>query len=153
MESAESAEWAAACAAKFASLQSMGVWDLVDLPVGWKAINSKWVFNLKRDERGEVVRYKARLVAKGFRQIAGVDLAAIHNLDAQQLDVITAYLNGTMNEEMFMHQAEGFVEPGMEMKVCRLKKALYGLESDDCLYTLAGPRGDLVVIVLVYVDD
>ena len=96
---------------------------------------------------GTVDKYKARLVIQGFRQKEGIDffdtyahvaristirlllaLAAIHNLVIHQMDVKTAFLNGDLDEEIYMKQPEGFVMPGHENKVCKLKKSLYGLK-------------------------
>ena len=91
--------------------------------------------------------FKARLVAKGFKQREGIDyfdtyapvarttsirilfaLASIHNLFVHQMDVKTAFLNGDLNEEVYMEQPEGFVLLGNENKVCKLVKSLYGLK-------------------------
>nr|GEV86959.1 zinc finger, CCHC-type [Tanacetum cinerariifolium] len=97
---------------------------------------------------GSIDKYKARLVIQGFRQKEGIDffdtyapvarittirlllaLAAIHNLVIHQMDVKTAFLNGDLDEEIYIKQPEGFVMPGHENKVCKLKKSLY----DDML--------------------
>ena len=96
---------------------------------------------------GSVDNFKARLVIQGFRQKEGIDffdtyapvaristirlliaLASIHNLEIHQMDVKTAFLNGDLEEEIYMKQPEGFVVPGSESKVCKLKKSLYGLK-------------------------
>ena len=92
-------------------------------------------------------KYKARLVAKGYRQRENIDffdtyspvtritsirvliaLAAVHNLVVHQMDVKTAFLNGDLEEEIYMDQPEGFVVHGQEHKVCKLVKSLYGLK-------------------------
>ena len=96
---------------------------------------------------GTVDKYKARLVIKGYRQKEGLDyfdtyspvtritsirmiiaIAALRNLEIHQMDVKTAFLNGDLNEEIYMEQPEGFSSPGQEKKVCKLVKSLYGLK-------------------------
>ena len=105
------------------------------------------MYKIKRTAEGVVCRCKARLVAKGYKQKYGIDyeeifapvarldtvrlliaLAAHHNLKLYQLDVKTAFLNGILEEEVYIHQPEGFEIEGEENKVYRLKKALYGLK-------------------------
>lgn len=122
----------------------LGTWDLEHLPRDRKAIACKWVFRLKRDASGNIVKYKARLVVKGFSQISGIDfletfaptirletfrfllaLAARYGLRAHGLDVVGAYLNSPLNEVVYMLQPEGF-DDGTG-RVCRLKLSLYGL--------------------------
>jgi len=119
----------------------------VDLPPGCKPIDCKWILKKTLKPDGSVDKYKARLVAKGFKQRENIDffdtfspvtkitfirvliaLAAIHNLEVHQMDVKTAFLNGELEEEIYMEQPEGFVIHGQETKVCKLDKYLYGLK-------------------------
>jgi hypothetical protein len=104
------------------------------------------VFNLKRDEASAIIKHKARLVACGFMQREGIDfddtfapvtrmesvrllfaLAAQEGWRVHHLDVKSAFLNGDLKEEVYVHQPPGFTIPGKEGKVLRLRKALYGL--------------------------
>jgi len=121
---------------------------LVDLPAGSKPISNKWVFRRKYNNTdGSIQTFKARLVAKGFKQKRGIDyfdtyapvarltsirvlfaIASIYNLHVHQMDVKTAFLNGDLDEEIYMEQPEGFVLLGNEKKVCKLVKSLYGLK-------------------------
>ncbi|GKE18441.1 putative ribonuclease H-like domain-containing protein [Tanacetum coccineum] len=119
---------------------------LVDVPHGVKVIGTKWVFRNKRDERGVVVRNKARLVAKGYKQEEGVDydevFAPVARIEAirlfltfalfmgiivYQMDVKSAFLYGTIDEEVYVSQPPGFVDPDHPKKVYKVVKALYGL--------------------------
>jgi hypothetical protein len=121
-------------------------WELADLPRGHRAITLKWVFKLKRDEADTIVKHKARLVARGFLQQEGVDfddafapvarmesvrlilvLAAQEGWRVHHMDVKSAFLNGDLKEEVYVHQSPGFTIPGKEGKVLHLRKALYGL--------------------------
>lgn len=121
-------------------------WELADLLAGHHAITLKWVFKLKKDEAGAVIKHKARLVARGFVQQEGVDfddafvpvarmesvrlllaLAAQEGWRVHHMDVKSAFLNGDLKEEVYVRQPPGFVIPGKENKVLRLRKALYGL--------------------------
>ncbi len=106
------------------------------------------MFKVKRNEHGQVERYKARLVAQGFTQVKGADydetfspvarleslrtLVAVSvkkGLQLYQVDITTAFLNGVLQEEVYMSQLEGFVSEGQEHLVCyRLKHSLYGLK-------------------------
>ncbi|GJX84166.1 putative ribonuclease H-like domain-containing protein, partial [Tanacetum coccineum] len=122
------------------------VWVLVDLPHGMKVIGTKWVYRNKRDERGVVVRNKARLVAQGYTQEEGIDydevFAPVARIEAIrlflafasfmgfivfQMDVKSAFLYGTIDEEVYVSQPPGFVDPDHPNKVYKVVKALYGL--------------------------
>jgi hypothetical protein len=120
---------------------------LSKLPVGHKEIGLKWVFKLKRNADGEVVKHKARLVAKGYVQKHGVDyeevfapvarldivklilaLAANRGWEVHHLDVKSAFLHGVLEEEVYVQQPDGYAVKGKENYVLRLNKALYGLK-------------------------
>ena len=191
--SPQSEFWKAAMDEEMASLHANGTWELVDAPRGVRPVGTRWVFALKRDGHGNVVRFKARLVAKGFMQREGVDynetfapvskytsvrvllaLAAAHGWDVQQLDVKTAFLQGDLQEEVYVQQPAGF-EDGTS-RVCLLRKALYGLKqaprawheklhaelsklgyqvstADPGLYVCDKEEAGRRVCLLVYVDD
>lgn len=136
--------WQTAMNDEYNALLANDTWELVDLPSDRKAIDSKWVFKTKRDADGQIVRYKARLVIKGFAQRKFIDfdetyspvirytslryllaLAAQHDLDIDQMDAVSAFLQGEVDEEIFMVQPKEYAHGN---KVCRLKKAIYGLK-------------------------
>jgi len=117
------------------------------LPEGCKRVGCKWVFKTKRDSHGNIERYKARLVAKGFTQKDDIDyketfspvskkdsfriimaLVAHYDLELHQMDVKTAFLNGDLEEDVYMDQLVGFNEEGKKHMVCKLKKSIYGLK-------------------------
>jgi hypothetical protein len=119
---------------------------LCDLPQGRRVIGLKWVFKLKRNEHGAVVKYKAILVLKGYAQRRGIGynevFAPVAKLDTvrllialvahkgwemHHLDVKSTFLIGDMLEEVFMEQPVGFIKKGSERNVLKLKKTLYGL--------------------------
>ena len=184
-------EWYHAIDAEMKSLLENETWSLEKLPSGKRAIDNKWIFKLKRDVTGKVERYKARLVAKGCSQRKGFDydetyapvaglttlrlLISIINkkaLQAHQMDVKNAFLQGNLKEEIYMKQPKGQIK-NFDL-VCRLTKSLYGLkqaprawnlrfetfirslglmnsESDKCLYI--GTDNDVLIYLLLYVDD
>jgi Reverse transcriptase (RNA-dependent DNA polymerase) len=128
------------------SMDQNQVWDLVDLPSGSKKVGCKWIFKIKRDSKGKNERYKARLIAKGFTQKEDIDfnetflpvskkdslrivlaLVAHCDLELHQMDVNTDFLNGELEEEVYMDQPEGFSIGEKEHMVCKLKRSLYGL--------------------------
>ncbi|CAL5395053.1 unnamed protein product [Camellia sinensis] len=143
----EKSSWHLAMQEEMQSLQKNQTYDLIKLPQDRKPLQNKWVFKLKKDGSGKLVKYKARLVVKGFRQKKGMDfdeifspvvkmtsirvvlgLAASLNLELEQMDVKTTFLHGDLKEEIHMEQLEGFEIKGKENLVCRLKKSLYGLK-------------------------
>ena len=144
-------EWLIAMRDEMQSMSDNDVWELVNLPKGYKPIGCKWVFKTKRDNKGNVERYKARLVAQGYTQREGIDftetfspistkdsfrlvmaLVAHFDLVLHQMDVKTVFLNGDLSEEVYMSQSEGFKEKGKENMVCRLKRSIYGLKQASC---------------------
>ena len=119
----------------------------MDLPLGSKPLEYKWIFKKKMKADGSIDKYKARLIIKGYKQKEGLNyfdtyspvtrissirmliaITAIHNLEIHQMDVKTAFLNGDLDEEIYMEQPEGFIVLGQEKKVCQLVKSLYGLK-------------------------
>ena len=133
-----------------------GTWELVELPSGRIPIGCRWVFKTKRGSDGKVERYKARLVAKGYTQKFGEDydetfspvvryssvrallaFAVQNGMMIHQMDVVTAFLNGTLEEEIYMEQAPGYTKGGEKNLVCKLKRSLYGLkQSSRCWNTV-----------------
>nr|GFB29090.1 retrovirus-related Pol polyprotein from transposon TNT 1-94 [Tanacetum cinerariifolium] len=125
----------------------LDVWELVDRPLCTNVINLKWLWKNKHDEENTVIRNKSRLVANGYAQKEGVDFeesfAPVARLEAvrlfivyaahksftiYQMDIKTAFLYGSLKEEVYVNQPDGFVDPYHPDKVYRLKKALYGLK-------------------------
>nr|GEW40973.1 retrovirus-related Pol polyprotein from transposon TNT 1-94 [Tanacetum cinerariifolium] len=123
------------------------VWELVPQPRSMKIIGTKWVFRNKLDENGIVSRNKARLVAQGYNQQEGIDYDETYALVARlesirillayacaldfklfQMDVKSAFLNGFINEEVYMARPPGFIDFAKQDHVYNLKKALYGLK-------------------------
>jgi hypothetical protein len=192
-EALRDASWNKAMEEEMSSIAQNSTWTLVDLPRAHKPIGLKWVYKVKRDEKGCIVRHKARLVAKGYVQREGIDfeevfapvarldsvrlllaVAAQETWEVHHLDVKSAFLNGELEEEVYVVQPPGFVEHGSEGKVLRLRKALYGLRqaprawnskldsslvalgftncpSEHAMYT-RGKSGERLLLG-VYVDD
>ncbi|KAK1612456.1 hypothetical protein QYE76_036129 [Lolium multiflorum] len=186
-------DWKEAVHNEMDSILSNGTWELSERPHGCKPVGCKWVFKKKLRPDGTIEKYKARLVAKGYTQREGEDyfdtyspvarlttirvllsMAASYGLIVHQMDVKTAFLNGELEEEIYMDQPDGFVVKGEERKVCKLLKSLYGLkqapkqwhekfdrtltaegfvvnEADKCVYYRHG--GGEGVILCLYVDD
>ena len=132
---------------EMSSMRCNDVWDLIELPNGAKVIGCKWVFKTKKDSLGNIERYKVKLVAKGFTQKEGIDytetispiskkdslciilaLIAHFDLELQQMDVKTVFLNGKLEEEVYIKQPTGFPSSDGEQLVCKLKKSIYGLK-------------------------
>jgi hypothetical protein len=185
--------WKEAVRSEMDSIMSNGTWEVVERPYGCKPVGCKWVLKKKLRPDGTIDKYKARLVAKGYTQKEGEDffdtyspvarlttvrvllsLATSHDLLVHQMDVKTTFLNGGLEEEIYMDQPEGFVVQGQEGMVCKLVKSLYGLkqspkqwhdkfdrtltsgwlcynEVEKCVYYRYG--GGEGVILCLYVDD
>jgi hypothetical protein len=190
IECQNSSRWIKAMTEEIAAIEENDTWELVDLPRGRKAIGSKWVFKIKTGSATNSNEFKARLVAQGFSQKFGVDydevfapvarsatmrlllsVAGIRNLVVMQYDIKSAFLNGKLEEEIYIKQPLGF-EKGTQ--VYKLKKSLYGLKQaayvwnqtlhkslvengctqgkvDKCLYVKR--EGDKECYILIHVDD
>ena len=117
------------------------------MPEGYKKVGSKWVFKTKHDSKGNIEWFKDKLVAKGFTQKEGIDyqetfspvskkgshrtilaLVAHYDLELCQMDVKIAFLNGCLEEDVYMDQPEGFSINGKEHLACKLKKSIYELK-------------------------
>jgi len=191
MSGEHSTLWLKAMKEEMESMAKNQVWDLVDLPEKVVVIGCKWVYKIKRDASGNVERYKATLVANGFTQKEGIDyhetfspiskkdsfkiimaLVAHFDLELHQMDVKTAFLNGDLEEEVYMKQPEGFDDN--TRKACKLNKSIYGLKQasrqwyikfhkvitsfglidnfvDQCIYLKVS--GSKVIFLVLYVDD
>ena len=138
--------WREAMVTEMNSIQSNKTWELSELPAGHRAIGLKWVFKVKKDPNGNIIKHKARLVAKGYAQREGVDfdevfapvarietvrlliaLAAQMSWEIHHMDVKSAFLNGELMEEVYVQQPPGFVVENGSGKVLKLRKTLYGL--------------------------
>ena len=138
--------WLNAMQEEMTSITENQSWSLEDMLPGHRAIGLKWVFKLKRNEKGEGVKHKARLVAKGYVQKQGADfeevfapmvrLESVHLLlaiaahcswEIHHIDVKFAFLNGELKEIVYVRQPPGFLDNDNPSKVLRLHKALYGL--------------------------
>ena len=175
--------WRIAMKEEMESIDKNLTWDLVKPPVNCRPIGVQWIYKVKRNSTGEITRHKARLVAKGYSQKKGKDYDEVFSpvaraesiqiliaLSAQlkwkvhHLDVKSAFLNGEIEEEIYVHQHEGFIKKGKEDYVLRLKKALYGLKQAprawnyklDCILKSMGfikSIGDQAVYILKNVQD
>ncbi|GKA98886.1 retrotransposon protein, putative, ty1-copia subclass [Tanacetum coccineum] len=143
----KSDKWLNAMNVEMQSMKYNEFWELVELPPGAKTVGHKWLFKKKTDIDGAVHTYKACLVAKGFTQTLGINyeetfspvadirairiliaIAAFYDYEIWQMDVKTAFLNGYLNEEVYMEQPEGFVSQKFLNRVCKLKRSIYGLK-------------------------
>jgi hypothetical protein len=140
-------EWRAAMESEFKALLKNGTWSLCPRPLSHHIVRNKWVYKIKQKPDGSIDRYKARLVAKGFDQRSGVDyfetfspvvkpttvrlilaLAVQFRWTTRQLDVSNAFLQGYLDEEVYMEQPHGFISTEHPHFVCRLHRSLYGLK-------------------------
>ena len=192
----ESAKWHIAMDQDMEAIRKNKTWRLTNRPVHRRVLKSKWVYKVKNevDKNGNsATRHKARLCFMGNRQIKGLDfnetfapvakfttircilaLTAANGWELHQMDVKTAFLNGDLDEEVYMEQPDGYVDPTYLDNACRLLQALFGLKQapkmwyaklddllksqgfgnidpDACPYPLMDD-GE-IIIVLVYVDD
>jgi hypothetical protein len=185
--------WREAMVEEYDSIVRNDVWDVVPRPVGKSVVTSRWLYKTKIAADGSVEKHKARFVARGFSQIEGVDydetfapvarytsirtiiaIAAEMGWRIHQMDVKTAFLNGFIEEEVYIEQPQGFEVSDRETHVCLLRKALYGLkqaprawysridtyllqmgfeksDADPNLYFII--RGEDTLILILYVDD
>ena len=189
----DSGRWLEAMKSEMDSMYANQVWTLVDPPEGIVPIGCKWVFKRKIGKDGKVETYKARLVAKGYTQKQGLDyeetfspvamvksirimlaIAAYYDYEIWQMDVKTAFLNGFIEENIYMEQPQGFVSANDSHKVCKLHRSIYGLKQasrswnirfDDtiksfgfvknpdepCVYKLV--KDHAITFLILYVDD
>ena len=185
--------WVKAMDEELEQIEKNNTWELVPRPKDNNVIGTKWVFKNKLNENGEVIRNKARLVCKGYAQREGIDfeetfapvarleairiflaLSSFQNFKVFQMDVKSAFLNGDLEEEVYIEQPDGFILGNNPNLVCRLKKALYGLKQDPrawyyrldkYLHQQGFSKGsadsnlyikvenDKLLILIVYVDD
>ncbi|GKC17813.1 putative ribonuclease H-like domain-containing protein, partial [Tanacetum coccineum] len=193
IQALEDPSWIEAMQEELLQFQLQKVWTLVNLPNGKRAIGTKWVFRNKKDKRGVVIRNKARLVAQGYTQEEGINydevFAPVARIEAirlflayasfmgfivYQMDVKSAFLYGTIEEEVYVCQPPSFEDPQFPDKVYKVEKALYGLHQaprawyetlstyliengfrrgtiDKTLF-IKKDKGD-ILLVQVYVDD
>ncbi|KAM2086334.1 hypothetical protein ACFX1R_023876 [Malus domestica] len=193
MSNIDSKRWQEAMKSEMDSMYQNQVWAHEDPLKGIVPIGNKWVFKRKIGPEGNVETYKARLVAKGYRQREWIDyeetfspiamiksilillaIDAYHDYEIWQMDVKTAFLNGYLEEKLYMTQPEGFMSKSERTKVCKLQRSIYGLkqasrswnirfdtkiktfgftqnEDDNCVYQKV--VGDAVVFLVLYVND
>jgi hypothetical protein len=139
--------WKDAMVEEYHSILKNDVWDIVLRPKGKSVVTSKWIYKIKHTTDGSVEKYKARFVARGFSQVEGIDyeetfdplarytsiptiiaLVASMGWKLHQMDVKTTFLNGEIEEEVYIEQPKGFVIHDEKSHVCKLKKSLYGLK-------------------------
>ena len=186
-------EWSKAVRAEINALEKNKTWRITEFPHGKKPVGCKWLFTIKYNADGSIERLKARLVAKGFTQSYGIDyqetfapvaklntirilisLAANQDWQLHQLDIKNAFLNGELEEEVYMELPPGLETPANYRKVCKLEKSLYGLkqsprawfdkftktvqhgysqcQTDHILFVKFSTE-NRIAILIVYVDD
>ena len=146
-EALQDADWVNSMHEELHQFVRNDVWELVPRPKGVNVIGTKWIFKNKSDEHGTVIKNKSRLVAQGYTQVEGVDfdetfapvarlesirillaIASHLNFKLYQMDVKSAFLNGMLQEEVYVEQPKGFIDPHRPDDVYKLKRALYGLK-------------------------
>ncbi|KAJ1518865.1 hypothetical protein ONE63_011517 [Megalurothrips usitatus] len=147
IESHHTKEWKKSMREEMENMKKHEAWEIVPRPEKKNIIGSKWVYKIKKNENGDIVKYKSRLVGQGFSQVKGVDyketyppvlikksikillsIAVEKGFKTRHIDVLSAYLNSHIKEEVYMEQPKGFQE-GENPKefVCRLRRSIYGL--------------------------
>ncbi|XP_075104963.1 uncharacterized protein LOC142179058 [Nicotiana tabacum] len=186
-------EWQVSMHDELTALLKNNTWSLVPSSSSHNIVGCKWVYHVKYKPDGPIDRFKASLVAKGFYQHPGVDyhhtfslvikhatirliltLVVSFKWHLHQLDVNNAFLQGTLNEVVYMRQPPGFVILDFPQHVCKLHKSIYGLrqvprawynelktfllfcgflreKSDDSLFIKCSPNS--LLFVMIYVDD
>jgi hypothetical protein len=192
-EAIQKKEWEDAMKEEYKSIIKNDVWEIVPIPKGKDVVSSKWLFKIKHAADGSIEKYKARFVARGFSQKEGIDyeetfahvagytsirtiiaLAAKMKWKLYQMDMKTTFLNGIIEEEVYIEQPQGFEVEDKKSHVYRLKKALYGLKQaprawygriDSFLTSLGFTKSKAdsnlyfkimenePIILLLYVDD
>ena len=182
-------KWLEAIESELKSLEENKTWTPVELPEGKHTIKTKWIFKIKRDSKNNPERFKARLVAKGYDQEQGIDfnetfapvikqqslrlllsIAVNENFHIHHIDISTAFLNGFIEESVYINPPEGLINNFKKTQVLKLNKALYGLKqasrswnkmlvnflteigfmqltSDTCIFYNES------IIIAIYVDD
>ena len=147
--------WRKAITSELNSIKANHIWDIIPrLPPGNNLIGCRWIFKCKLNSDGTVSRYKARLVAKGYSQQYGIDydetyapvakfalirillsIGAMLNLEIHQMDVKTAFLNGELEEEVYMAIPDGIDRNELTSEsVCKLCRTLYGLKQSPRMW-------------------
>ncbi|KAK1691795.1 hypothetical protein QYE76_008492, partial [Lolium multiflorum] len=163
MMSQDSNKWQEAMKSEMGSMYDNKVWTLVDLPDSRKAVENKWIFKRKTDADAKLKSVRILLA-----------IAAFFDYEIWQMDVKTAFLNGDIEEELYMVQPKGFVDPKNADKVCKLQRSIYGLKQasrswnrrfdkvikdfgfiqchgEACIYKKVS--GSSVAFLILYVDD
>nr|GEV20089.1 retrovirus-related Pol polyprotein from transposon TNT 1-94 [Tanacetum cinerariifolium] len=160
--------WIKAMQEELNEFERLEVWELIPRPDQVMVITLKWIYKVKLDELGGILKNKAHLVARGYRQEEGIDFeesfalvarleaiqiflayAAHKNMVVYQMDVKTTFLNGNLQEEVYVSQPNGFVDPDNPNHVYKLKKALYRLKQAP----RAWKNVNDLLLVQIYVDD
>jgi Reverse transcriptase (RNA-dependent DNA polymerase) len=147
LESMNSHKWTKVMDEEIKSMYDNKIWDIIPLPEGVKPISYKWIFKTKKDSEGNVEIYKARLVTKGFTHKECIDfteifshvsmkdsfriimdLVAHFDLELHQMDVKIVFLNGDIDECIYMSQPPKYESDDSKQMVFKLKKSIYGLK-------------------------
>ena len=148
-EAAQHDVWQEAMVEEYDSIMKNQVWEVVSRPQGKKVVGFRWIYKVKHAADGSVEKYKAHFVAKGFSHKEGINyeetfapvaryfsirtiisLAAEMGWRVHQMDVKTAFLNRVIEEEVYIEQPEGFDVENRETHVCKLHRAIYGINQE-----------------------